>query len=493
MRPYDYMVIIMLDKRLQLCADFVRGNRVCDVGTDHAYLVAELLASGRCETAVAVDINEKPLAAARETLRKAGVSDKAEVILSDGLKNVPESGVTDIVIAGMGGELIADILSRCLWLEGKNLILQPMTRASALIDFLCGNGFEIIKQRAVTVSRSGGDGRFRYTVINAVKNGTEPFTPSPIFRLLGKLVLSDPEAAEYARYQAERLYKEGRAAGSPEKIGLAAEILQKTGGTPMYTVKDVYALMNEISPMKNLHKGDNSGLIVGSPDMKVTKVLFALDITCEAVREAAEKGANVIVAHHPVIFHPLYSLDEGNPACLALKHGIACICFHSPLDMADGGINDIIFDVLDPNLNLKKQGVLEPIHPDGRGYGWVCSAGTELMPRELGELLKRVFGCTIVRYTDSGKPVKKLAFCSGGGGGDLPLAIAAGADAYITGDVKHDQWISARNSGIALYDCGHFHTEDIVIPYLIRRFNAVYKDLETIRAAADRDPADYVL
>lgn len=477
----------MLDKRLQLCAEFVRGTKVCDVGTDHAYLAAELLSSGKCISAVASDINEKPLAAARDTLAKAGVSDKAEVILSDGLKNVPEKGITDIVIAGMGGELIARILSECGWLDGKNLILQPMSRAEFLIDRLCGNGFEILAQRAVS------DGKFLYTVINAVKNGTSPYTPTAIFRQLGKLDLSDADARLYAELRAERLFREGRASGQTDKIALAAEIFARIGGNTMYTVKDLMILMDKIAPLKNLHKGDNSGLLVGDENASVIKVLFALDITCEVVREAAKIGAQAIIAHHPVIFHPLYRLDDSNPACLALKHGIACICFHSPLDMADGGINDIIFDMLSPVLKLKKLSVLEPIHPDGRGYGWVCTVGNTIIPDELGKLLKDVFGCTVVRYTNSGRMIKKLAFCSGGAGGDLPLAIDAGADAYIAGDVKHDQWITARNSEIALYDCGHFHTEDIVIPYLVKRFGEEYPQLEAVQARSDRDPVDYIL
>ena len=487
----------MLDKRLALCADMVKGNRVCDVGTDHAYLAAELLTSGKCTSAIAADINEKPLQAANATLEKAGISDKAELILSDGLKNIPESGITDIVIAGMGGELISRILSECPWLAGKNLILQPMSKPEFLIKWLCGNGFEIIEQRAVS------EGKFRYTAINAILTGIPPQEVSPLFEQVGKLDFSDPETVLYARNRAEILYSAGRSlrdSGNPErfseavkKIGLAAEIILKTGGKPMYTVKDVFALMDTIAPMKNLHKGDNSGLIVGNTSMPAKKVLFTLDITCEAVREAAQTGANVIIAHHPVIFHPLYTLDETNPACLALKHGIACICFHSPLDISKGGINDIIFDMLNSTVSLKKQEVLEPIHPDGSGYGWVCSVDSEIMPDELGRKLKEIFGCTVVRYTNSGKPIKKIAFCSGGAGGTLPLAMEHGADAYISGDVKHDQWITARNSGIALFDCGHFHTEDIVISYLIKRFTEEYPGLEAVQAKADRDPVDYIL
>lgn len=477
----------MLDKRLQLCAELVRGKRVCDVGTDHAYLVAELLTSGKCVSAVAADINEKPLAAARETIEKACLLDRAELILSDGLKNIPESGITDIVIAGMGGELIYKILSKCGWLKGKNLILQPMSRSEFLIKKLCENGFEILNRRAVT------DGKFCYTVINAVKNDMPPFTPSDIFLEIGKLDMSEPSSVLYAERRAERLFREGRGSCRTEKIALAAEILKMTGRKNMYTVKDIMILMDKIAPLKNLHKGDNSGLLAGDENASVTKILFALDITCDVVREAAEIGSEVIIAHHPVIFHPLYSLNESDPACLAFKHGIACICFHSPLDMADGGVNDIIFDMLSPLLKLKKQSVLEPVHPDGRGYGWVCELGNKMIPEELGKLLKDVFDCTIVRYTNIDRTVKKLAFCSGGAGGNLPLAIAAGADAYITGDVKHDQWITAKNRGIALYDCGHFHTEDIVIPYLVKRFKEEYPQLEAVRAKADRDPVDYIL
>ena len=486
----------MLDKRLKLCADMVNGNRVCDVGTDHAYLIAELLSSGKCDTAVAADINEGPLSAARANLEKAGVTDRVDIILSDGLKSVPKEGITDIVIAGMGGELIAKILSECDWITGKNLILQPMSKSDHLLRWLWENGFEILKRQAVC------EGKFCYTVINCMKS-SKPLQYAdipPLFEYIGGLDFTDISAIEYAKRQADKLYtsaaslrNSGRYTEALKYMKLAAEIILKTGGKPMYTVKDIFAAMDVIAPMKNIHKGDNSGLLVGDENSAVTKVLFALDITCEVVREAVDIGAEVIVAHHPVIFHPMYTLDDSNPACLALKHGVACICFHSPLDMADGGINDIIFDMLNPALKLKKQAVFEPVHPDGRGYGWVCSVGNEIMPDKLGVLLKDIFGNKVVRYTNSGRIVKKIAFCSGGAGGNLPLAIKQGADAYVTGDVKHDQWITARNSGIALYDCGHFHTEDIVIPYLINRFGEALPGLELIHAKSDKDPVDYIM
>lgn len=157
----------MLDKRLSLCAELVSGGYICDIGTDHGYLPAELLFSGKCSRATAADINEKPLEAAKLTFEKYNVSDKASLVLSDGLKAVDVTGVTDIVIAGMGGELISRILEDGAdkLTPGMNLILQPMTKAPVLRKYLCSHGYEIVCERAAC------DGRFRYNVISARKNG----------------------------------------------------------------------------------------------------------------------------------------------------------------------------------------------------------------------------------------------------------------------------------------------------------------------------------
>ncbi len=484
----------MLDKRLSACADFVKGSRVCDIGTDHGYLTAELLLSGKCKTAVAADINEKPLASAKKTLEKHGLTDRCELILSDGLKNIPESNMTDIVIAGMGGELIASILSCCSWLNGINLVLQPMTQQQYLHKWLAENGFKLLGERAVA------DGHHIYTILNAEFDGIKRDT-DPLSENIGALDMSDNTSAAYVTKQAEKLLRAGYAMRDSghmregaENISLGHRMIMKTGGKKMYTVKDILAETDKIAPLANLHHGDNSGLLVGDADTEVTSVLTALDITCDVVREAHKKGANVIVAHHPVIYNPLYRLSEKDPACLALKYGIACICFHSPLDMADGGINDIIYDMLKEPFRLSKpDAVIEPVHPDGRGYGMVCNVNAEFSPEKAAAKLKEIFGCTVVRYTNGTRPLKRLAFCSGGAGSDLPKAIALNADGYITGDVKHDQMITALNEGISLFDCGHYHTEVIAMAYLKKRFNEDYPDLSFEIADSNTDPVSYAL
>lgn len=481
------------DKRLLACAAFVKGEKVCDVGTDHGYLAAELLLSGKCRKAIAADINEKPLASARATLEKNGLLDRAEVVLSDGLKNISPDGVTDIVIAGMGGELISNILSCADWLNGINLVLQPMTQAAYLRRWLAEHGFGIAAEKAVS------EGKHIYTVINAVCDGSIR-TADPVYEHMGMLDPADPEAVVYIRKEADKLKKaseglkcSGRLGEGAEKLSLAHKLYGKIGEKKMLKVKDILAEMDRIAPLAILHKGDNSGLLTGDSEMEVTRVLTALDITVDVVKEAVEKGANVIVAHHPVIFHPLFNLNDNDPACLAFKHNIACICFHSPLDMADGGINDIIHDMLKDEFKLsKREAVVEPIHSDGRGYGMICTSSAEHTPETMAAKLKDIFGCTVVRYTKGTRPIRKIAFCSGGAGSDLPNAMALGADAYITGDVKHDQLITAVNNGISLFDCGHYHTEVIAMAYLKKRFNEDFPQLDFEIADSCTDPACYI-
>lgn len=157
----------MLTKRLSACAEFVSGNGIaCDVGTDHAYLAAELLKNGKCKKVIASDVAEGPLNAARKTLVQADMIDKADLVLSDGLLNIPSDGVTDVVIAGMGGETIIHILKECKWIKNDvNLILQPMTKIPLLRVWLCENGFDIVCEKIVC------EGRFFYTVMKAVYDG----------------------------------------------------------------------------------------------------------------------------------------------------------------------------------------------------------------------------------------------------------------------------------------------------------------------------------
>ena len=197
------MRLFSLDKRLSLCASFVRdGVKIADIGTDHAYLPIWLLQSGKIEKALACDINEGPLQCGKADVLRYNLSDKITLRLSDGLKNVCEHEADDIIIAGMGGELIAKILSECSWVknEEKRFILQPMTKCDVLIKWLYESGFEITHQKACECDKK------HYTVMVAKYTGNCT-TPQRSFLYTGKLDTNDENAKVYLSHIVSHLEK----------------------------------------------------------------------------------------------------------------------------------------------------------------------------------------------------------------------------------------------------------------------------------------------
>lgn len=143
--------MITLDERLALCASFVReGTALADIGTDHAYLPVFLAQSGRIRSAAAADVRQGPLKNARSNIARCKMEKTVRTVLSDGLDALGAEDADDIVMAGMGGELIVKLIDRTPWLKDSNkrLILQPMTRAYALRLYLAENGFEILEEKA---------------------------------------------------------------------------------------------------------------------------------------------------------------------------------------------------------------------------------------------------------------------------------------------------------------------------------------------------------
>lgn len=207
--------MIKLNPRLARCAALVSGDYVIDIGTDHGYLPCFLVESGVCRGAFACDIAEGPLLAAKEHIAALGLGDKVTTVLSDGLKSLPPEAETssDIVIAGMGGEMIIKILSEGGdFAKSRRLILQANTRVSSLRRWLFENGFEISSESAVR------DGRFIYTVICAVFSG-DCRTPGELECITGKLSPDVPTDKEYLEAEIARLESaaEGmRASDSPE-------------------------------------------------------------------------------------------------------------------------------------------------------------------------------------------------------------------------------------------------------------------------------------
>ncbi len=198
--------MINLDNRLKQCAEFVSGKGCAvDVGTDHAYLAVYLITSGICKKVIACDLREGPLQSAKAHIHNEGLDGTIQTVLSDGLDNISPDGVSDIIIAGMGGELIARIISRAEWIKKNkvNLILQPMTKASDLRKYLFENGFIINSEKAVRSEP------FIYSVINA--QYSEAFVTYEDYEIyIGGLDFNNKLDREYLQNQANRLIIAGQ-------------------------------------------------------------------------------------------------------------------------------------------------------------------------------------------------------------------------------------------------------------------------------------------
>lgn len=193
-----------LDERLMAAASFVRrGKAVCDVGTDHGYLAVYLIKEGISPLVTACDVNEKPLEAARKNAERYGVCEQMNLVLSDGLASVPEKYAEDVVICGMGGELIASIIGACGYLkEGdRRLILQPMTQIPFLRRYLLEHGFSIECEKAAC------DAQHCYTVMQCRYTGVCT-TPDELFCVVGRLPdEKTPQSYRYLNTQASRLMR----------------------------------------------------------------------------------------------------------------------------------------------------------------------------------------------------------------------------------------------------------------------------------------------
>lgn len=250
----------------------------------------------------------------------------------------------------------------------------------------------------------------------------------------------------------------------------------------MQTVGDIYAAIDRAAPFASAMDFDNAGLLVGSRTQPVHRVLLALDITPSVVCEAVEKGVQLIVSHHPVIFHPLRRVEEGSPVYLLAQAGLAAICAHTNLDLADGiGVNDAL---------AKKLG-LENIRKLPGDESGLLRMGELPVPRDGGEFLrdiKQFLSCGSVQATAVPETVQRMAVCGGAGGDFALVAKEAGADLYLTGEAKHNELLEAAAVEMPMAVCGHHATEFPVLAVLQAYLQKAFPQMAFLLTRHTREP-----
>ncbi len=254
----------------------------------------------------------------------------------------------------------------------------------------------------------------------------------------------------------------------------------------MTTVADILKCVESIAPPYMKESWDNVGLLCGSRNTPVTKVLVALDPFEQVCREAADWGAELIVTHHPLIFQAPKSITDdtsvGRGIMLLCRHGISAINAHTNLDCTPGGVND----VLAVTLGLEH---VQMTRPQGDpAYGLLrCGEVAEQSLECFLTTVKETLGCPGLRYVDGGKPVRKVAVGGGSCAGGMLEAMDAGCDTFVTADVKYNQFWDAQDLGINLIDAGHFYTENPTMPVLAAKLQAAFPGLEVKISENHRD------
>jgi dinuclear metal center YbgI/SA1388 family protein len=225
--------------------------------------------------------------------------------------------------------------------------------------------------------------------------------------------------------------------------------------------KEITSIIEEFAPLQFQERWDNSGYCIGSPEQEVHSALIGLDCTPELVDEAIRCGADMIITHHPLIFGGVAKINPetnlGYMIYKAIRHGIVVYSCHTNMDKVLDGVSGLMAS----RLALEDVAILDKGDSD-EGLGVVGTLPSPMLDEEFARVVKERFSLKCLRCSrPTGRVITRVALCGGAGKSLLSKAIAAGADAYITGDVSYHDFLTEK--GFFLMDIGHYEGEiDIV-------------------------------
>ncbi len=259
-------------------------------------------------------------------------------------------------------------------------------------------------------------------------------------------------------------------------------------------INDITQLLEAIAPPQYQESYDNSGLIVGHPETEVTGILFCLDALECIVDEALQKGCNLIIAHHPIVFKGLKRFNGNNyverTVIHAIQNKVAIYAIHTNLDnVLYRGVNERIA----LQLGLEQLQVLVPKPGlDQVGAGVIGQLPNPVEERVFLQQVKEKMKTGCVRHTQLlNKPIQRVAVCGGAGSSFLPFALAQRADIYITADFKYHEFFDAENK-LVIADIGHFESEQYTIPLLYDIICEKYPNFALNLTEQNTNPVNYL-
>lgn len=237
----------------------------------------------------------------------------------------------------------------------------------------------------------------------------------------------------------------------------------------MMTVNNVLKYLTDKYPLDTACDFDNVGLLVGDGNTAVTRAVVCLDCDINTVNYAKEIGAQLIITHHPVIFNGLKCVTVGTVVYELVKANISVISMHTNLDIAVGGVTEQLCEALG----------LTNVKPFTAHDGFLireAECGISDADK-LAQHIKQKLG-GVVKYADSGREINRVLVCSGSGGDFLTDVIVGGYDALISADIKHNVFIDAVNSGVAVFDAGHYQSENVIVKPLCFELQNAFSNVD---------------
>jgi len=261
-------------------------------------------------------------------------------------------------------------------------------------------------------------------------------------------------------------------------------------------LRELTTFLELIAPLHLQESYDNAGLITGNQDQEISGVLCSLDATEEIIDEAIERGCNVVVAHHPIVFSGLKRFTGSTyvqrTIIKAIKADVAIYAIHTNLDnVLSNGVNERIAK----RLGLQHLSILAPISPEEPEIG-AGLIGHLPQTQSLSDFLAHVkssMGLSSFKYTKGvDRPLAKIALCGGAGRFLLDQAITAGADAFITSDIKYHEFFDAENH-LVLLDIGHYESERYTIDLLQELISEKFSTFAAHTTGVNTNPVLYYL
>ena len=259
-------------------------------------------------------------------------------------------------------------------------------------------------------------------------------------------------------------------------------------------ISEITSVIERFAPLGWQESYDNAGLIVGRPDDEVHKALLAVDVTEEVLDEAEAEGCDIVLTHHPIVFHALKRFNSADPVqrCVerAIRSRIALYACHTNLDSAPEGMSWRLAEM----LGVGKLEVLQPSEAgEGVGFGVVGELPDAVDTLEFMRFIQRRLEVKAIRHSDTAtSTVRRVAVCTGAGASLIGDARRAGADIYITADLKYNDFMTP-DKALTVADIGHFESEYCVIEIL---FDILSKNLRTFavrKSKRSRNPVNYLV